>query len=358
MPHYLTPLSASFGEGAPELITAGVVIAAVAAINIVGFSGAGRQLLLTAIAIGGVLLLIAVVLVGALTSFDASALTSRARPVHEPVARGRVYAGVIATVAYAGIEAASDLAPGPAIRGARTCGGSSCAGVAVVPILYTGVAAIAVMARAGRRDAGRAETPLASTYLEEPILGVVESYDPAWVADVMQGRAWWRVAPLVLVWAASTSMLGLSRHAYSLATNRQIPSWLGKLNKRWTTPHVAILGRRGDLAFGLVIPGDVLFLAACTRSARRSRSRSPTSRWSGCGSPSPIASARSACRSTSAWRGAEVPLPAVAAAVLTIARLDHGARSSTTRRGTSAAPGCSSGSAPTSSTAWWSRARR
>ena len=71
VPHYLTPISASFGEGAAELITAGVVIAAVAAINIVGFSGVRRQMLLTAIAIGGVLLLVAVVVVGALTSFDA-----------------------------------------------------------------------------------------------------------------------------------------------------------------------------------------------------------------------------------------------------------------------------------------------
>ncbi len=101
-------------------------------------------------------------------------------------------------------------------------------------------------------------TPLATTYLEEPILGVVESYDPTWVADVMR-VAVVAVAPLVLAWAASTSMLGLSRHTYSLATNRQIPSWLGKLNKRWTTPHVAILVA-AVISFGLVIPGDVLFL--------------------------------------------------------------------------------------------------
>ncbi len=54
-------------------------------------------------------------------------------------------------------------------------------------------------------------------------------------------------------------MLGLSRHMYSLATNRQIPSWLGKLRRRWTTPHVAILVA-AVISFGLVIPGDVLFL--------------------------------------------------------------------------------------------------
>ena len=47
VPHYLTPISASFAHGGAELITAGLVILAVAVINIVGFSGVRRQLLLT-----------------------------------------------------------------------------------------------------------------------------------------------------------------------------------------------------------------------------------------------------------------------------------------------------------------------
>jgi basic amino acid/polyamine antiporter, APA family len=103
------------------------------------------------------------------------------------------------------------------------------------------------------------ETELAGRFIDDPVLGVVQSYEPAWLADVMQ----WVVvviAPAVLIWAASTSMLGLSRHVYSLATNRQIPSWLGKLGRRYTTPHVAI-GIAAVLAFGLVVPGDIEFLA-------------------------------------------------------------------------------------------------
>jgi APA family basic amino acid/polyamine antiporter len=67
------------------------------------------------------------------------------------------------------------------------------------------------------------------------------------------------VAPVVLVWAASTAMLGLSRHVYVLATNRQIPSWLGKLSSR-RTPYVAICGAT-VIAVGLVIPGDIEVLA-------------------------------------------------------------------------------------------------
>jgi APA family basic amino acid/polyamine antiporter len=55
-------------------------------------------------------------------------------------------------------------------------------------------------------------------------------------------------------------MLGVSRHIYTLAINRQIPSWLGKLDARHTTPRVAI-AISGLIAVGLVIPGDVKLLA-------------------------------------------------------------------------------------------------
>ena len=315
VPHYLKPISASFGEGAAELITAGVVIAAVAAINIVGFSGVRRQMLLTAIAIGGVLLLVAVVLVGALTSFDADALTSQLDLFTSPTLEDVLYAGVIATVAYAGIEAASDLVPDlefEPIDLRRLVA----AGVAIVPILYTGVAAISVMALPVVATPDGPMTALATTYLEEPILGVVTSYDPTWVADVMR-IAVVVVAPLVLAWAASTSMLGLSRHSYTLATNRQIPSWLGKLGKRWTTPHVAILVA-AVISFGLVIPGDVLFLgglyafgatiafAIAHVSLVRLRFTDPERER-----PFKVPLNVS-------WRGTDVPLPSLTAGVLTI----------------------------------------
>jgi basic amino acid/polyamine antiporter, APA family len=314
VPHYLTPISASFAGGSAELVTAGVVIAAVAAINIVGFSGSGRQFLLTAVAIGGVLLLAAVVVVGALTSFDAGALTAQLDLFASPTLEDVVYAGVIATVAYAGIEAASDLAPDLEFQ-AIDLKRLVAAGIAVVPVLYTGVAAIAVMAVPVVDTPAGPETALATTFLEEPLLGVVTSYDPAWVADGMR-VAMVIVAPLVLAWAASTSMLGLSRHVYTLATHRQIPSWLGKLGRTGRTPYVAIL-IAAVIAFGLVIPGDVLFLAGlyafgatiaftiAHASLIRLRMTQPD--------------ARRPFRVPLAVRmgGAEVPLPALVAGVLT-----------------------------------------
>ena len=69
-----------------------------------------------------------------------------------------------------------------------------------------------------------------------------------------------RIVEALLSMTGRVTMLGLSRHVYVLATNRQIPSWLGKLGRRTSTPHVAI-GVTAVFAFALVIPGDVTFLA-------------------------------------------------------------------------------------------------
>ena len=101
-----------------------------------------------------------------------------------------------------------------------------------MPLVYAGMAAIALMAVPVVAGPARAARPRsAASYVEEPVLGVVSAFHPHWVADTMR----WMVALVavpVLFWAANTSMLGVSRHIYTLAINRQIPSWLGKLEQR------------------------------------------------------------------------------------------------------------------------------
>jgi APA family basic amino acid/polyamine antiporter len=257
VPHYLTPISDTFADTVEERAAALAVIALVAWLSIIGVTGRGHTRLLTGIAGGGLLLLVAVVVVGAATTWDPSALTAELDLFSTPDLEDIIYAGVVATVAYAGIEAASNLTPDldfePGdLRHLVTASAST------VPLLYAGVAAVSLMAVPVMATPEGPQTALGSTYLEEPILGVVQNFEPAWVANVME-VAVVIVAPVVLVWAASVSMLGLSRHVYVLATNRQIPSWLGKLGRRYVTPHVAIAGA-ALIAAGLVIPADVKFL--------------------------------------------------------------------------------------------------
>ena len=165
---------------------------------------------------------------------------------------------MIATIAYAGIEAASDLAPDLEFEPKdlkRALG----VGAIAIPLIYAGIAAVALMAVPVVPGPHGPETALAGRYIEEPVLGVVANYHPGWLADLMKWAVMLVAVP-VLFWAANTAMLGLSRHVYVLATNRQIPSWAGKLERTYSTPYIAIT-IAALLALALAIPGDIRFLA-------------------------------------------------------------------------------------------------
>jgi basic amino acid/polyamine antiporter, APA family len=259
VPHYLTPIWSGFTDAGGEIGTAGLVIALVAAVAVAGATGAGRRRLLGIVAVAGVGLLVAVIVVGLITSFDVEVLTTDLDPFDSfanPSLRDLIYAGVIATVAFAGIEAAANLAPD--VEAGPTDLRRLVGAAVLVPLLYFGVAVVALMAVPVVPTPDGDATALGSTYLEDPVLGVVQSFDPPWVANLME-VAVVAIVPVALIWAASTAMLGLSRHVYVLATNRQIPSWLGKLNRSFQTPHVAI-AIAAVFAFGLVLPLDVELL--------------------------------------------------------------------------------------------------
>jgi APA family basic amino acid/polyamine antiporter len=258
VPHYLSPISSSFTDRGAEIGVAAAVIVAVAVVNVTGVTGASRQRRLIVLALADLALQLAVIGIGVAVLWNPSALTDHLDIFGTPSLKDAVYAAVVATIAFAGIEAASDLAPDlefePVdLRRVLT------AGSVLVPLLYAGIAAVALMAVPVTPGPHGPETALAGDLVEEPVLGVVQQFDPAWLADTMEW-ATMLVAVPVLIWAASTAMLGVSRHVYALATNRQIPSWAGKLHAEHSTPYVAI-GIVSVLALGLAIPGDIKFLA-------------------------------------------------------------------------------------------------
>jgi APA family basic amino acid/polyamine antiporter len=161
-------------------------------------------------------------------------------------------------LAYAGIEAASDLAPDIDVN-RRDLKRIASLGAIAVPLVYAGMAAIALMAVPVVAGPHGPETALGGKYIQDPVLGVVSAFHPHWVAEAMRWMVMLVAVP-VLIWAANTTMLGVSRHIYTLAINRQIPSWLGKLDKRTATPNVAI-ALSGLIAIGLLLPTNVKLLA-------------------------------------------------------------------------------------------------
>jgi basic amino acid/polyamine antiporter, APA family len=258
VPHYLAPVSSDFSLPGWEIGMGVAVIVAICVLNILNITGRGRQRSLTLLALADLGLQLAVIGVGLLVVMHPDRLTEELHLFSDPSFRDIVYAAVVAMLAYAGIEAASDLAPDIEVsrRDLRRVAGI---GAIAVPLVYAGMAAIALMAVPVVGSPDGPQTALGSEFVEEPVLGIVSAYEPAWVAEIMR----WLVAAVatpVLIWAASTSMLGVSRHIYTLAINRQIPSWLGKLDRRTATPYVAIV-ISGLIAIGLVVPTNVKLLA-------------------------------------------------------------------------------------------------
>jgi basic amino acid/polyamine antiporter, APA family len=258
VPHYLEPASSHLGDAGIEVAIAGVVIAGVALLNIVDIGGRPYRKLLAGFALADVFLQLVVIVVGAIVVMHPDRLTDQIDLFSSPDLVDVAYATVVAMLAYTGIEAASNLAPEIRYE-PKDLRRIISTGALAVPLIYAGMAAIALMAVPVVAGPDGPQTALGERYVEAPVLGVASAYDPNWLSDLMRWMVALIAAPVLFI-AAYTSMLGVSRHIYTLAINRQIPSWLGKLGTVHETPYVAIIVS-GLIAFGLVIPTDVKLLA-------------------------------------------------------------------------------------------------
>jgi APA family basic amino acid/polyamine antiporter len=313
VPHYLEPISHNLSEAGWEIGIAGAVIVAACVLNMLNITGRSRERPLAILALADIALQLAVVIVGVLAVFHPDRLTDQINLFTSPDFHDIVYASVVAMLAYAGIEAASDLAPDINVN-PRDLKRIVSVGALAVPLVYAGMAAIALMAVPVVAGPDGPETALGGQYIQDPVLGVVSAFHPHWLSELMRWVVALVAAP-VLFWAATTSMLGVSRHTYTLAINRQIPSWLGKLDSRHATPQVAI-AISGVIAIGLVLPTNVKLLAGlyafgamlaitiAQLSILRLRVTQPDR-------PRPFRVPLDV-----EWRGAQLPLPALVAAVV------------------------------------------
>ena len=227
-------------------------IALVVLSNIRGFGGrrARRVGLLVA---GDLVLQGFIVVLGLVLFFNPHTLLS---PIHlgsAPSWSGLVFALTVAVISFTSLESAAGLAG--EVRISR--GGLKrmvASGTATVVFLYVGIALVAVTAL----PVHGGHTALATHYGNAPMIGVVDQMHPHWLRQALRYLVA-GLASVTLVAAANSAMLGLSRLAYSLSTNRQIPSGLGRLHPQRSTPYVLII-LAGVIAAGLVVPEDLDFL--------------------------------------------------------------------------------------------------
>jgi APA family basic amino acid/polyamine antiporter len=249
---YLQAFWRPLADGWVEILVAGAVIAWVAMRNVRGFSARRAQWVLVLV-VADIAIQLLLIVMGAAMFLDPSLLTSQIDLGTAPTWEELIFALTIATVAFTSLESASGLAGevGVGRRGLKRLVGSASATVTVV---YVGIALVALSAL----PVENGETRLGTRFVDAPVLGLVGQVDPAWLADGLRYLVA-VVATITLVAAAEAAMLGLSRLAYQLGTNRQIPSAVSRLHPTRSTPYVLIT-IAALLAFALVIPADLELL--------------------------------------------------------------------------------------------------
>ncbi|MEA2245615.1 MAG: basic amino acid/polyamine antiporter, family [Solirubrobacteraceae bacterium] len=250
--HYLAAFWAPLGRGALETVVALAILAWVAWRSIRGFAKSRVQRI-AALVIVDVVLQALVVVVGLAVFFDADLLTREIQLGSNPRWEDVLFAIGVATVVFTGLESASGLS-GELQVGRRGLQRLIASATVSVLVLYVGIAVVAMTALPVIGN----ETSLARNYLEAPMVGIAEAFQPHWYADPLK-YALAAAAAATLIAAAGSAMLGLSRLAYALATNRQIPSVLGRLHPRRSTPFVVIC-LAAVIAGALTVPNDLEFL--------------------------------------------------------------------------------------------------
>jgi APA family basic amino acid/polyamine antiporter len=250
---YLATFWSELNETPTATAIAGLALAFVALQNVRGLSAHLLRVVLR-LSLFSIGLLILVSGIAFAQFFDVGAVTDGIELGSTPTWEDVLFATVIASVAVIGVEAASGLA-GEVRVGRRGLRRVVLASAAVALLLYFCVSVAGLMAQPVQGG----ETALGTVYVEAPVLGVVSAIDPTWLKDL--GRyVVAATAAAVLVVAVNGQMLGLARLSYSLATNRQIPSFAGRLHGTRGTPYVAIT-IAAVLAFLVSLPHDIEFLA-------------------------------------------------------------------------------------------------
>jgi APA family basic amino acid/polyamine antiporter len=249
---YLRVFWGPLGHEVEALLVALAIIAYVIAANIQGF-GARRARRVGMLVIADLTVQVFIIVLGLILFFSPDKLLD---PIHlgrAPTWSGLVFALTIAVVAFTSLESAAGVS-GEVRLGRRALRRLVLSGAGTVLVVYAGIALVAVTAL----PVHGSHTALATRYMDAPMVGIVAQFHPHAFGDALRYVVA-ALATLTLVAASNSAMLGLSRLAYSLSTNRQIPSALGRLHPTRSSPYI-LIAIAGAVAAGLVAPENLDFL--------------------------------------------------------------------------------------------------
>ena len=226
MPHYVAGAFFTKIHRPWDVVAGCFVIAAIAVLRLVRRARLHAWALIVALVdLGTQLLLIAL---GLALLFSPHALTAGTSLGSQPSWHDIAFAIPLAMLAYTGLETIANLAE-EARRPGRDLPRSLFSAIGLVVLIYVVIAVVALSAFPAAHG-----TQLGSNWLRSPLMGIVSrirQHVPDAIGAPLQVYVGLSGA-LILLTAATTSISGFGRLAYSLGEHAQLPRRFGLLNKR------------------------------------------------------------------------------------------------------------------------------
>jgi APA family basic amino acid/polyamine antiporter len=260
LPHYVAGAFFTKIDRPWDVVVGCAVIAGIAAVRLLHRTRLYRWALVVALVdLATQLLLIGL---GMAVLFSPDALTKGTSLGTNPTWHSIAFALPLAMLAYTGLETVSNLAE-ETRRPGRDLPRSLFSAIGLVVLLYVAIAVVALSAFPAENG-----TLLGSNWIRAPLVGVaseIRSHVPAFIGDPLQVFVGLSGA-LILLTAATTSISGFGRLAYSLGEHGQLPRKFGLLRPRTLVSPQSIVAAAAIsialLAGTAALAHPVLFLAS------------------------------------------------------------------------------------------------
>ena len=257
VPHYLSVFWEPLASSPADIIAGVILIALLIVVNVVGSRESAR--LNVVLAIADLLTQIVVVSIGIALVLSPETLVGNIQLGVAPPWGDFALGIAVGMIAYTGIETLSNMSE-EARDASHTVPKAVALVVTAVLILFLLIPIVALSAMPVVQQGGEFTTELATTYAENPILGIVDNLGlSGGVTDVLRVYVG-LLAAIILTIATNAGLIGLSRLTFSMGQYRQLPEAIRAIHPRFKTPYVAII------LFGIVsaialLPGETELLA-------------------------------------------------------------------------------------------------
>ena len=257
VPHYLSVFWDPLASNPADIVGGILLIVLLIGINVIGSKESARLNIVLAIA--DLMTQVVIVSIGIVLVLHPETLVNNIELGVAPSWGNFALAIAVGMIAYTGIETLSNMSE-EARDAPRTVPKAIGLVVTAVLILFLLIPMVALSAMPVTVEGGEYTTALATTYAENPMLGIVDNLGlAAAVTDVL--RVYVGVlAAIILVIATNAGLIGLSRLTFSMGQYRQLPEAVRAIHPRFKTPYVAIL-LFGAVSAVALLPGETELLA-------------------------------------------------------------------------------------------------